>query len=76
MTNVHTWRRRAHTYLFGDYGGAPVDYLIAIAIVFAMIAVVGASIIQNAVPVIAEGLLSALIQWLDHADYGRAYNPS
>lgn len=64
MDNVHTWRRRAHAYLVGDYPGPPVDYLIAIAIVFAMIAVVGAGIIRSSVPIILEGLTLAVLQLL------------
>ena len=65
MQHAQTWRRRAYDYMFGTYPGPPVDYLIAIAIVFAMISVVGASIIRTNVPIIAEGVLERLVVLVD-----------
>lgn len=50
------WRAWLRAFLRGPYRGAPVDYLMAIAIVFAMIAVVGAGIVRKAVAEIAAGL--------------------
>lgn len=76
MEIEQTWRQWAHAFLFGDYRGAPVDYLMAIAIVFAMLAVVGVSIIRSAVPVIFEDVFSALLWILAFADYARVYIPS
>ena len=61
-TQRSDWRTRAHEFLFGPYRGAPVDYLMAIAIVFAMIAVVGAGIVRTAVPEVANGLLTLVAQ--------------
>lgn len=38
-TDGRHWRARAHSFLFGDYPGAPIAYVMALAIVLAMIAV-------------------------------------
>ena len=48
---------RANLFLFGDYPGAPVDYVMAIAIVFAMIAVLMAGLIRDLLPEIGTVLL-------------------
>lgn len=39
MRKAAAARRRAAAFLWGDYGGAPVDYVMAIAAVYALMVV-------------------------------------
>jgi hypothetical protein len=52
-TNSAYWRNRARAFLTGEYPGAPVAYLMALAIVFAMISVILAGLVQELLAPIA-----------------------
>lgn len=59
-TGSDQWRDRAHSFLAGDYRGPPIAYLMALAIVFAMIAVRMITILRDLLPEIAASLLTLL----------------
>ncbi len=52
-TDSGYWRTRARAFLTGDYPGAPVAYLMALAIVFAMISVILVGLVQDLLTPIA-----------------------
>lgn len=54
------WRDRVRAFLAGDYPGAPVDYAMAIAIVFGMMAVILLSLVRETLPAAGETLLTIL----------------
>ncbi len=54
------WRRRAHDFLFGDYQGAPVAYLMALAIDLAMMLVIAINLVGHVAPDYGRLLLEAV----------------